>query len=570
MRPHVVHWLEAVLPGSVASALAPTWFTCIGLAGAVALFAMLSLARRHRLDAGAVASIVLWCYVAAVAAGIMVPAVIDAVEQLHTTGRVRPRWAGMTSFWGYLAGGWVVVAMCRSRDLPLGWFAELATVPLGLALMVARLGCLLAGCDYGKVSSLPWAIRFPAHSPAWQDHLRAGLVPASRAASLAVHPTQLYEAGLGLAIAVMAPMVARRREAHRGDGGGFLIAAATYAVGRFAIEGARGDAGRGIHRGLSSGQIFSLLVLAAVVVIWRLRRGGPLGAPAPAGIAGLLLPLVLLRGQDAHAQPAQPKPPQRQPQPPPPGTSPPLHGALLDQTPPGPQPQPPPPGTSPPVHGAPGETPPGPLPPYLPPTPPGPPPSYPPPPPPPGGPPIAGADDETSGPVIHAGALVGVAAAFNRRRDQVPALAGVSLSIGLARHQLSLWLDLESLGNRDASHGTLLLSGAMIVPITARLSIGGRFGLGATLVNFEDPVFRDVIGASTRFEGMVDVRVGDAWTLWLRPVAIDVLSAADLGGPIATWQARLGVAYRFSVGRRSATSSPRRDVAAASPASPSR
>ncbi len=165
--------------------------------------------------------------------------------------------------------------------------------------------------------------------------------------------------------------------------------------------------------------------------------------------------------------------------------------------------------------------------------------------------------------MIHAGALVGVAAAFNRRRDQVPTLAGVALSIGLARHQLSLWLDLESLGNRDASHGTLLLSGAMIVPITARLSIGGRFGLGATLVNFADPVFRDVIGVSTRFEGMLDVRLGEAWTLWLRPLAIDVLSAADLGGPIATWQARRGVAYRVPAGLRNrlAATRPRRGIA---------
>jgi len=43
MRPHVVHWLEAVFPGGVASALAPTWFTCVGLAGVVALFAMLAI-----------------------------------------------------------------------------------------------------------------------------------------------------------------------------------------------------------------------------------------------------------------------------------------------------------------------------------------------------------------------------------------------------------------------------------------------------------------------------------------------------------------------------------------------
>lgn len=44
----------------------------------------------------------------------------------------------------------------------------------------------------------------------------------------------------------------------------FAAAAATYAIGRFAIEALRGDAGRGIYAGLSSGQIFSLLVLLAI------------------------------------------------------------------------------------------------------------------------------------------------------------------------------------------------------------------------------------------------------------------------------------------------------------------
>jgi hypothetical protein len=79
--------------------------------------------------------------------------------------------------------------------------------------------------------------------------------------------------------------------------------------------------------------------------------------------------------------------------------------------------------------------------------------------------------------------------------------------------------------------------------------IGGRVGVGATLVNFNDPAFRDVVGTTGRFEAMVDVRLGDSWVLWLRPLAIDVLSAADLGGPIASWQARLGLAYRVSFGR---------------------
>src|SRR4051794_4684195 len=115
MRPHVVHWLEGVLPGGAASALAPTWFTCVGLARVVALFAMLAIAGRQRIDRGAVAAAVLWCYVAAVAAGIAIPSAIDLGEQLFTTGRAQIRWAGMTSFWGYLAGGCAVAAACRAH-----------------------------------------------------------------------------------------------------------------------------------------------------------------------------------------------------------------------------------------------------------------------------------------------------------------------------------------------------------------------------------------------------------------------------------------------------------------------
>ena len=258
MRPHVVHWLESVLPGGIASAIAPTWFTCVGLAGVVALLAMLAIARRHRLDPGAVAGTVLWCYLAAVAAGIVVPSAIDAAQQLLATGRVEIHWAGMTSFWGYLAGGCAVAAACRAHRLSLRRFADLATAPLGVALVLARLGCFLAGCDYGQVSAVPWAVRFPAHSPAWQDHVSAGLIAADRAASLPVHPTQLYEAALGLAIAVIAVVALRRRGARFAEGRVFLLAAVIYAVGRFAIEDLRGDAGRGIFLGVSSGQIFSL------------------------------------------------------------------------------------------------------------------------------------------------------------------------------------------------------------------------------------------------------------------------------------------------------------------------
>src|SRR5690606_1990081 len=114
---HLVHWLDGFLPWPAATLLAPSWFTCVGLAGLATLLLMIVIGRRHQIDRGAIASMVLWSYVAAVAAGIVVPMFIDAIQQKITTGHVRLRWAGMTSFWGYLAGFAALVFVCRERKL---------------------------------------------------------------------------------------------------------------------------------------------------------------------------------------------------------------------------------------------------------------------------------------------------------------------------------------------------------------------------------------------------------------------------------------------------------------------
>ena len=239
MRPHVIDFLDRFLPHGISATIAPSWFTMVGLAGVVTLFVMMRVARRNHIDPGVIASAVLWCYVMAVAAGIVMPMMTDAIQQHVATGEVGLRWSGMTSFWGYLAGTGAVAIVCRDHGIPLARMGDLSTAPLGLALAFARVGCFLGGCDYGKVTSLPWAVRFPAGSPAWNDQVAAGLVPADRATSLAVHPTQLYEALLGLAIAAVAIVIARRGWRH---GRMFLVGAAMYALGRIGIEALRGDA----------------------------------------------------------------------------------------------------------------------------------------------------------------------------------------------------------------------------------------------------------------------------------------------------------------------------------------
>jgi hypothetical protein len=272
-----------------------------------------------------------------------------------------------------------------------------------------------------------------------------------------------------------------------------------YALGRIAVEGYRGDAGRGIYLGLSSGQIFSFAVLAAIACGLLARRLRPMPAIAAAAFAVLL---IAPRSADAQS-PAPVAAPQAAPAP------------VPAQAPP-PVPAPPQAAYSAPMAPLPA--------------------------------PVPGGDASPA--MLHAGALLGVATPFNRRPEQVATLGGPSLSLGLALARFGIWLDLDSLGNRDASHGTVLLSGGMTTVVANRLHIGGRIGVGATLVNFDEPAFRDVAGTTVRFEALVDYRLGDSWALWLRPLTFDTLAAADLGGPITTWQLRIGLGYRFAVGRK--------------------
>jgi hypothetical protein len=168
---------------------------------------------------------------------------------------------------------------------------------------------------------------------------------------------------------------------------------------------------------------------------------------------------------------------------------------------------------------------------------------------------------------LEVGLLGGFAVPINRRPEQVAMLAGPSVSVGYLFNRAGVWLDFDSLGNSDATHGTFLLSGSMQSEVRNGLSLGGRVGIGATLVNFDEPAFRDVSGTSFRFEAIADFEISDSWSVWARPFSFDILTAQELGGPITTWQIRAGIAYRFD-GKAKALAGSAPQPAAAPPAAP--
>jgi phosphatidylglycerol:prolipoprotein diacylglycerol transferase len=160
----------------------------------------------------------------------------------------------------------VVVALwyIRRHQLPMWTTTDVFAPGIALGHVVGRLGCFLAGCCYGKVTEVPWAVVFT-------DPFAAA--NAGTPLNVHLHPTQLYESFAEALILVGLLVFEKKGRAFPGRTfWGYMLA---YGVSRFVIEFFRGDAGRGLyfHDAVSLSQIISIvLVPLSLVMLWWLSR----------------------------------------------------------------------------------------------------------------------------------------------------------------------------------------------------------------------------------------------------------------------------------------------------------
>ena len=179
--------------------------------------------------------------------------------------------------------------------LPFRTLLDIFALPTIAAIAIQRVGCFLAGCCWGDVAvhdgwldviagtglgrqlqTWPWAagdwvvtaVQFPAGSPAWQQHLAAGLIAENALASLPVHPTQLYESALLLPVIVLLSRMAQ----HRVPAGSVALAAfAAYGIVRFGLEFLRAD-NLGFIGNLTLPQFTSMALFCVALLLLDLNR----------------------------------------------------------------------------------------------------------------------------------------------------------------------------------------------------------------------------------------------------------------------------------------------------------
>ena len=244
------------------------------IAVAVAVFLVGRWAKKEGMVTDAVYSVAVW----AIIGGIVVSRafhVIDFWDQFYRDDPVRiiQVWNGGVTIYGAILGGFLfgaayMVVRNHPRFLgtwnslfkgakleraplpPVGRLADLATPALLIAMAIGRVGDVINGEHFAKVTSLPWGFTY-SHEKTQQLYASSGLNSLSP-----THPEVVYEILLDIAILAVVWALKDRLRPH---GMLFAFYLASYSLGRFFLSYLRLDRDWAI--GLNEAQYVALVVL---------------------------------------------------------------------------------------------------------------------------------------------------------------------------------------------------------------------------------------------------------------------------------------------------------------------
>ncbi len=191
---------------------------------------------------------------------------------------------GLVFYGGFLGSVGVSIWYARKHGINFLRLADIGMPAISIGHFFGRLGCLSAGCCFGRASppSFPFGLRFPPGSLAYDTLVNERhVLSASALTTPALYPTQLFDSLGELAIFFLLFVVVRPRK--RYDGQVMLAWLFLYPLLRFTDELFRGDTERGVYTSLhvSIGQLTSVVIaFGAIILFFVLRRRAEARSPS--------------------------------------------------------------------------------------------------------------------------------------------------------------------------------------------------------------------------------------------------------------------------------------------------
>jgi phosphatidylglycerol:prolipoprotein diacylglycerol transferase len=219
-------------------------------------------AKRWGLDANKVLDLGIYIIIAALVGAKLLLLVVD-FDQFRQPGELMTlARSGGVFYGGLLAAVGVAFWYIARHRMPFWTTCDVFAPGIALGHVTGRLGCLAAGCCYGRPTDVPWAIVFT-------NPLAAANVGTPL--GIPLHPTQIYEAGAELLI--LGVILASERRGRVFAGRTFWLYMFLYAVSRYVIEMYRGDPRGMVFDVFSTSQFISLVLapLSLAMLFWLSR-----------------------------------------------------------------------------------------------------------------------------------------------------------------------------------------------------------------------------------------------------------------------------------------------------------
>jgi phosphatidylglycerol:prolipoprotein diacylglycerol transferase len=237
----------------------------LALAYLAALWWLVRGARRQGLNGDKAAGLGLWAIIGAIlGAKVMMvarslPDYVANPSDLWSLATLQSAGDFYGGFFGALIASGLFFA--SHSEMPRWLMADLCGPAIALGQGIGRIGCFMAGDDYGKPADLPWAVVFTD-----PEAVDIGGTPLG----IPLHPVQLYESLICFALFFFLVRLGRNK---RFNGEIILAYSILYAVARFLLEYVRGDADRGFVFGgsMSVSQFAAVVVLVVCVPVFFYR-----------------------------------------------------------------------------------------------------------------------------------------------------------------------------------------------------------------------------------------------------------------------------------------------------------
>ena len=228
-----------------------TYGLCIGAGLLISSYLFLNKAKVYGYDSQKLENLIFFIFAFGIIGARFLYVVLNWTYYSQNLSKIIRVWEGGLVFWGgFIFAFLAAIVLLKKLKYSVIDIADIISPFVVLGHAFGRIGCFMAGCCYGKVTSCPFGVIFR------DEHSLAPL-------NVKIHPTQLYESiGNFIIFFLLYKMLAKRKFQGQIVGSYMII----YSAFRFCLEFFRAD-DRGNIGIFSATQVICLIIILIGMIV---------------------------------------------------------------------------------------------------------------------------------------------------------------------------------------------------------------------------------------------------------------------------------------------------------------